>query len=65
MWAEHLDISRAIALIAEQDLSNAIARMGVSLHVLQRDLVLLSLKEEESAVVTPVVTAKMAEISNS
>ena len=48
-WADHLDISRAIAVMADHDLSKATALMGAALHLLQRDLLCLSLKVEFDA----------------
>ena len=46
MWADHLTIARCCACIAEQDLSEAAALMGGGLHLLQRDLLLESVRVE-------------------
>ena len=46
MWADHLTIARCCACMAELDLSAAISTMGAGLHLLQRDLVLESVREE-------------------
>ena len=44
MWADHLTIARSCACIAEHDLAEAAARMGAALLLLQRDLVLESVR---------------------
>ena len=46
MWADHLTIARCCACMAELDLSAAISTMGASLHLLQRDLILESVRAE-------------------
>ena len=46
MWADHLTIARCCACMAELDLSAAITTMGAGLHLLQRDLILESVREE-------------------
>ena len=46
MWADHLTIARCCACMAEHDLSAAISTMGASLHLLQRDLILESVRVE-------------------
>ena len=46
MWADHLTIARCCACIAEHDLSSAISTMGAGLHLLQRDLILESVRVE-------------------
>ena len=43
IWAEHLDITRACTLIAEQNLPEGVARIGAALHLLQRHLLVRSL----------------------
>ena len=46
MWADHLTIARCCACMAEHDLSAAISTMGAGLHLLQRDLILESVRVE-------------------
>ena len=46
MWADHLTIARCCACMAELDLCAAITTMGASLHLLQRDLILESVRVE-------------------
>ena len=46
MWADHLSIARCCACIAEYDLAEAAALMGAGLHLLQRDLILESVRVE-------------------
>ena len=46
MWADHLMIARCCACIAEHDLAKAAARMGAALQLLQRDLLLESVRME-------------------
>ncbi|QNI49087.1 hypothetical protein SynA1560_02444 [Synechococcus sp. A15-60] len=46
MWADHLSIARCCACMAELDLSTAISTMGAGLHLLQRDLILESVRTE-------------------
>ena len=46
MWADHLTIARCCACMAELDLSAAISTMGAGLHLLQRDLILESVRAE-------------------
>ena len=46
MWADHLSIARCCACIAEHDLSEAAALMGAGLNLLQRDLILESVRVE-------------------
>ena len=46
MWADHLTIARCCACMAELDLSAAISTMGAGLHLLQRDLILESVRVE-------------------
>ena len=46
MWADHLTIARCCACIAEHDLAAAAALMGGGLHLLQRDLLLESVRAE-------------------
>ena len=46
MWADHLTIARCCACMAELDLSAAITTMGAGLHLLQRDLILESVRVE-------------------
>ncbi|AII48632.1 hypothetical protein KR52_05685 [Synechococcus sp. KORDI-52] len=61
MWAEHLDIARALTLIAEQNLPEGVARMGAALHLLQRDLVVLSLLAEQASTVPNGATTGVSE----
>tara|TARA_B100001093_G_scaffold420713_1_gene412711 strand:- start:89 stop:256 length:168 start_codon:yes stop_codon:yes gene_type:complete len=44
MWADHLTIARCCACMAEHDLTEAAALMGAGLHLLQRDLILESVR---------------------
>ena len=44
MWADHLSIARCCACIAEHDLAEGVALMGAGLHLLQRDLILESVR---------------------
>ena len=46
MWADHLTIARCCACMAELDLSAAISTMAAGLHLLQRDLILESVRVE-------------------
>ena len=46
MWADHLTIARCCACMAEHVLSAAISTMGAGLHLLQRDLILESVRVE-------------------
>jgi len=46
MWADHLTIARCCACMAEHDLTVAITTMGGALHLLQRDLILESVRTE-------------------
>ena len=46
MWADHLTIARCCACMAEHDLTEAAALMGAGLHLLQRDLILESVRVE-------------------
>jgi hypothetical protein len=46
MWADHLSIARCCACISEHDLAEAVALMGGGLHLLQRDLILESVRVE-------------------
>ena len=46
MWADHLSIGRCCACISEHDLAEAVALMGGGLHLLQRDLILESVRVE-------------------
>ena len=42
LWADHLDLARCTALIAEEDLPMGIAALGGSLWLLQVDLAKLA-----------------------
>ena len=46
MWADHLTIARCCAYMAEHYLAEAAAFMGAGLHLLQRDLILESVRLE-------------------
>ena len=46
MRADHLTIARCCACMAEHDLTEAAALMGAGLHLLQRDLILESVRVE-------------------
>ena len=46
MWVDHLSIARCCACISEHDLAEAVALMGGGLHLLQRDLILESVRVE-------------------
>ena len=46
LWADHLDLARCSALIAEQDLAAGVVALGGSLALLQRDLLKLMWSEE-------------------
>ena len=45
-FADHLDLARCSALIAEEDLGAGVVALGESLAVLQRDLLKLLWAEE-------------------
>ena len=45
-FADHLDLARCSALIAEEDLSAGVVALGGSLTLLQRDLLKLLWAEE-------------------
>jgi len=45
-FADHLDLARCSALIAEEDLSAGVVALGGSLALLQRDLLKLLWAEE-------------------
>ena len=44
IWADHLTIACCCACMAELDLSAATTTMGAELHLLQRDLILESVR---------------------
>ncbi len=44
MWADHLTIARCCGCIAELDLQSGIVVMAAGLHLLQRDLILESVR---------------------
>ena len=46
MRADHLTIARCCACMAEHDLTEAAALMGAGVHLLQRDLILESVRVE-------------------
>ena len=46
LWADHLDLARCTALIAEEDLAAGVVALGGSLALLQRDLLKLLWAEE-------------------
>ena len=46
MRADHLTIARCCACMAEHDLTEAAALMGAWVHLLQRDLILESVRVE-------------------
>ena len=46
LWADHLDLSRCTALIAEEDLGAGVVALGGSLDLLHRDLLKLLWAEE-------------------
>ena len=60
-WGEHLDIARAIELIGEYDVPQGFARLGAALHLLQRDLIVISLAEEEALISPPISPTKITE----
>ena len=60
-WGEHLDIARVIELIGEYDLARGIALMGASMHMLKRDLIVISLAEEEALISPPISPTKITE----
>ena len=44
MWEDHLTIARCCGCIAELDLQSGIVLMAAGLHLLQRDLILESVR---------------------
>ena len=58
VWGEHLDIARAIELIGQYDVPQGFARLGAALHLLQRDLIFMSLAEEEALMSLPMSPTK-------
>ena len=60
-WGEHLDIARVIELIGEYDLARGIALMGASMHMLKRDLIVISLAEEEALISPTISPTKITE----
>ena len=45
-WGQHLDLARRIEGIGEHDLAIATRTMAGALHILQRDLLVESVREE-------------------
>lgn len=44
--AQHIDIARALATMAQHDLPQAIAWLGAALHLLQRELLISDVEVE-------------------
>ena len=45
-WGQHLDLARCIEGIGEHDLAMATSTMAGALHILQRDLLVDSVRKE-------------------